>query len=245
MAYENFIPETLYTTWVANWEAQEKTSNPFPFFTDPDTGSVQTGARFDLRDISLLLSTVGITTLKIRFGLQHVTANDWQFHLLLFGANSKGEIITPYLTAPVVMERQLTIMTPTDGPGNLPQVLMQQWRQGWFAEASDGSIDVAMFKTKDDLLLRGYNYPASEVMKALGMFDGSETMYIAFGLHKYLSMYETAVEAPTAIQTFGLILYAIFKENFSLTLDKKLLVDVTLVEDSGYYDLSAPCPFTC
>lgn len=244
MAYENFIPETQYTTWVANWAAQEKTTEPFPFFTDEATGAVQTGARFDLNDISLLLSTVGITTVKVRFGLQD-TAKGWQFHLLLFGTNSNGDIITPYLTAPVVMERRLTIMDSSDGPGNLPQVLMQEWRKGWFNEAVDGSVDVSMFKTFDDLLLRGYQYPVSEIMNALSAFGGAETIYMAFGLHKYLSLYGTSVDSPTTIQTFGLIIYAVLKEKFSLNMDGKLLAEVTLTEDSGYYDLSAPCPYTC
>jgi len=255
---QHVIPETKYYAWVERWRQKELTKDQYKFFLQED-GRVQTGMTFDFTILRHLFSTPGVTNVKIRFGLKKSKKHGLRFHLLLFGADKDNQVLTPYFTSSAFTHHHEYPATSV-GEGNLPAILMDEWQREWHQKVKDGCIDQKMFKVRYGFL-QGYNYPIKEIMQAIGSLRSPAVtkdtlrIHIKFGLHKYYSMYETPESELEYVRTFGLMLYAEAPTSFSLApgenadpLAETAQTQALLLsrdEESGYYDLTAPCPQTC
>jgi hypothetical protein len=86
-----FISDEVFAKWAAQWQALEHSREPFGFF---NFGSkLLLGDFFDGNDFETLVSTPGISVIKVRFGFD---TEETAFTLVLFGVDSAGQIITPY-----------------------------------------------------------------------------------------------------------------------------------------------------
>ncbi|WP_035565496.1 hypothetical protein [Hymenobacter sp. IS2118] len=234
------IPAVEFDQWVYNWKNKEHETGPYDFFAQK--GRVQTGMIFAFDEMRYLLSATGIVTVKIRFGLRESEDGQApQFNLVLFGADMDNQVITPYFTSSAVTYHDSDSTKPQP-EGNLPQALMREWQKNWHEQAKAGTVDQEMFKVRYGFL-QGYNYPVNEFMAALGTFKGVSTIHITYGLHKYYTLYETAESPLSFVHTFGLVLYASTKAIGGP--DGDVGAPNPIIDDSGYYDLTAPCPQTC
>jgi hypothetical protein len=225
-----FISDEVFAKWTAQWQALEHVKEPFGFFKSE--GKLLLGDFFDSTDLEALVSTPGISVIKVRFGFETELQ---KFKLVLFGVDSAGQIITPfYAHAPEDFRE-----ADDDGPGgNVPDVLAKQWKKYWVEKGEAGDITSPLFRSQYGFL-NGYNYPVKELISALFGFKQMPRFYIRFVLHRYFPFVnEVAVKAPEASYTFGLMFQAIPDKSGA---DSALTID----PDSGYYDLSAPCPRTC
>lgn len=241
MHSHHVIPETEYYAWTERWRQVELTKGWYEFFLN-EHNEVQAGVRFSFDSLRYLFSTPGVTNVKIRFGLKHSDNHGLRFHLLLFGADKDGQILTPYFTSAAFTYHQ-HYPAKEVAEGNLPAVLMEEWKKEWHHKVKEGSINQQMFKIHYGFL-QGYTYPLKEIMAAVGTFKGASTIHIKFGLHKYYALYETPDSALEYVHTFGLMLYAEAPAAASLTQEGTPLAGEE-EEDSGYYDFTAPCPHTC
>ncbi|WP_155832977.1 hypothetical protein [Hymenobacter swuensis] len=252
------ISSLEYDEWVLNWKKQEyATILPHEWSRlFKHDGKVLTGVTFEFAVLSYLLSTPGVATVKMRFGLRkwHTPESleeHQEFHLILFGVDNANEIVTPYFTsyAFTYHYRQGQL---GEG-GNLPRALMRQWEEEWYQQAKAEAVDHAMFTVRYGLL-QGYNYPLGEIMSALGAFNGAANVQIRFGLHRYYDSDYVSDLEPATRYAFGLILYASRAVEPGAAVREDAALAATggqpaapdgAIEDSGYYDLTAPCPRTC
>lgn len=226
-----------YKKWEANWAAQAAAPDPYTFFS-PD-GQVQTGVVFPFDTLRYLFSAVGVETIKVRFGLRQFDGDrPAQFYPMLVGVGATGpdsevQILTPYFISSTAMY-DYSPSNGSEGEGNLPVALMEEWKKNWYEKAKVKAVDAKMFQVNPQLtpdeqgFLRGYSYSVKEMMAALGAFQQEASIHLRFGLHKYYSLLPAPDSPLTEFYTFGLILYS-----------------SRAADDSGYYDFSAPCPFTC
>ncbi|MCF0074677.1 hypothetical protein LZD49_29600 [Dyadobacter sp. CY261] len=223
-----FISDELFAKWAAQWQALEHSREPFNFFKSGD--QLLLGDYFDSADLETLVSTPGITVIKVRFGFD---TEEKQFKLVLFGVDSAGQIITPYYAhAPA------DFRPSGDGPGgNVPDVLAKQWIRYWEEKGHADDITSTLFRSQYGFL-NGYNYPVKELIAALFNFTKMPKYYIRFVLHRYFKFAEEpGIGDLEASYTFGLLFQAIPDQKESGLIGPDA--------DSGYYDLSAPCPRTC
>lgn len=253
--------------WKANWKALAHDADPYTFFK-PD-GRVQTGVIFPFQTLRYLFSAVGVTTVKVRFGLRRFAdGRPPQFHLILFGVgpagpNKKVQTLTPYFTSSSFTHHH-HYAKDNQAQGNLPLALMKGWKKNWFKKVMKERVGAPLFTVNPQLppfheesgFLKGYSYSIAEIMQALGRFEGAASIHFKFGLHKYYSLLPTPADKLTHFYTFGLILYAATKaqpgpDSRLISLKGDLRTgngsgdDGEVIDDSGYYDFSAPCPFTC
>ncbi|WP_146151512.1 hypothetical protein [Dyadobacter jiangsuensis] len=189
------------------------------------------GDYLDGDDFETLVSTPGVAVIKVRFGFE---PGENPFKLVLFGVDSAGQIITPYYAHTPADFREAG-----EGPGgNVPDVLARQWIKYWERKGHEGEITSPLFRTQYGFL-NGYNYPVKELLAALFRFEKMPKIYLRFVLHRYFPAANEEVQKElTGSYAFGLLFQAISnKEDGSGALG--------IDPDSGYYDLSAPCPRTC
>ncbi|TDN39149.1 hypothetical protein E4631_24205 [Hymenobacter sp. UV11] len=257
--YKSILPANEYENWIKNWEKMEHRTGPFNFFMHE--GKVQTGVIFHFNSLRYLFSTTGVVTIKVRFGLSEPGGGRVpQFHLVLFGVDSQNTIITPYFTSSSFTHHHHYSKDVT-GEGNLPRELMRLWKKSWHKNVEDGIVNKHMFflHRTNGGFLKGYNYALKEIMDAVGSFTGTSDIHIKFGLHKYYALQEKPESELAFVHTFGLILYAgthtdeatgsALAPNTSVRLNDTTSspssTDGDVIDESGYYDFSAPCPFTC
>lgn len=225
-----FISDEVFAKWAAQWQALEHSREPFGFF---NLGSkLLLGDFFDGNDFETLVSTPGISVIKVRFGFD---TEETAFKLVLFGVDSAGQIITPYYAHAPADFREAG-----DGPGgNVPDVLAKQWIRYWEEKGHAGEIISPLFRTQYGFL-NGYNYPVKELLAALFRFEKMPKIYIRFVLHRYFPAANEEVQKElTGSYAFGLLFQGIANRGG----DTSGLIGPD--EESGYYDLSAPCPRTC
>jgi hypothetical protein len=268
MSKAHVISDAECDEWTENWRALASDSEPYTFFK-PD-GRVQTGVIFPFGTLRYLFSAVGVTTVRVRFGLRRFTdGRPPQFHLILFGVGATGphgevQTLTPYFTSSSFTHHH-HYAQDSQAQGNLPMALMKGWKKSWFRKVMKDRIGSQMFTVNPQLLsppappaedsfLRGYSYSITEMMQALGRFKGAANIHFKFGLHKYYSLLPTPDAPLTHFYTFGLILYAATKAQpgpdsrlFSQqdSSSARASDGSEVIDDSGYYDFSAPCPYTC
>ncbi|GGM95638.1 hypothetical protein GCM10010967_31370 [Dyadobacter beijingensis] len=223
-----FISDELFAKWTAQWQALEHSREPFGFFKTGE--KLLLGDYFDSGDLETLVSTPGIAVVKVRFGFE---TDKREFKLVLFGVDSAGQIITPYYA-----HTPGDFRPSGDGPGgNVPDVLAKRWIRYWEQKGYADDVTSTFFRSQYGFL-NGYNYPVKELIAALFKFTEMPRFYIRFVLHKYFPFAEDpAIADLEASYTFGLLFQAIP--------DKAETGALGIDADSGYYDLSAPCPRTC
>ena len=225
-----FISDEVFVKWTAQWQALEHSREPFGFF---NLGSkLLLGDFFDGNDFETLVSTPGIAVIKVRFGFD---TEETKFKLVLFGVDNTGQIITPYYAHAPADFREAG-----DGPGgNVPDVLAKQWIRYWEEKGHAGEIASPLFRTQYGFL-NGYNYPVKELLAALFRFEKMPKIYIRFVLHRYFPAANEDVQKElTGSYAFGLLFQAMANRGGESS------VVLGPDEESGYYDLSAPCPRTC
>jgi hypothetical protein len=262
MSRHTIISAAECKTWTDNWLRQQDNTNPYTFFLHEK--SVQTGVIFRFDSLRYLFSTPGIVTIKVRFGLREfTTGRDPEFHLILSGFDKTNTTrITPYFTSSAFTHHH-HYQKSSKAQGNLPQALMKLWKKSWRKKVRYGVVDRKMFCVSPAQLnpdesdfLQGYNYSVQEMMNALGTFPGVADIHFKFGLHKHYNLDE-GLEAKKFRYTFGLILYAAVQAVSDLDPTKLSELrtvgsadyvganDSTVIDESGYYDFTAPCPHTC
>ena len=258
MFKHDILSNAEYRDWTQNWKDAAAKSGPFPYFMGKDELQIQTGVVFHFHTLRYLFSTPAVVTIRVRFGLDKPADDDTaRFHLILYGVNSHDEIITSKYTSSSFTHHH---HYPQDvlNEGNLPQVLMHLWKENWHEQATAKQVskDNFMISGEEGGWLKGYSYPLREVMDAVGTFKGASHIHIKFGLHEYYYTLEGADAEPTLLNTFGLILYAGTRavegmstpatgattQAPSVSVSGGLITEET---DSGFYDFTAPCPYTC
>ncbi|RYE90526.1 MAG: hypothetical protein EOO37_02765 [Cytophagaceae bacterium] len=250
-AYPSILSVAEYAKWTKNWENAEHHRGPFDFFMHK--GKVQTGVIFHFDSLRYLFSTTGVVRIKIKFGLSEpIDGDNPRFHPILFGVDGNDTIITPYFVSSSFTHHH-HYPKDEEGTGNLPQELMRLWKKSWRKNVSDGTVDQRMFflTRHDGGFLKGYTYELKEIMSAVGALSGTSDIHIKFGLHKYYTVPTEQEPTLSFVHTFGLMFYAGIKVDDAASADLNILdkqadgVDGEVVDESGYYDFSAPCPFTC
>ena len=222
----HLISQQTFENWSYAWQQLEFNSKPFDFFKEGDELIVS--MLFDSKSMSSLLSTTGVSTIKIRFGL-NIEKND--FEIILFGTDTTGQILTPYYI-PFRKNFQKTSPPIEQGDGKVPIELIRQWKNNWLVTAGKGAVTNNNFLTPYGFT-RGYNYALKEFIETLFTFDKAPNINIVFVLHEYYGVNYLTTQQVTS--TFGVVLQA-----------QKSEKDIGLsADDESYYDLTAPCPRTC
>lgn len=220
------ISQQTFENWSYAWQQLEFNSAPFDFFKEGDELIVS--VVFDSKSMSSLLSTTGVSTIKIRFGYNDENSN---FEIILFGTDTTGQTLTPYY---IPFKKNYQQISPElgQGEGKVPTELIRQWKNNWLVTAGKGAVTKNNFITPYGFT-RGYNYALKEFIETLFTFDKAPNINVVFVLHEYYGVDYIATQQITS--TFGLVLQGQKSEkDIGLTAD-----------DESYYDLTAPCPRTC
>ncbi|RYU76729.1 hypothetical protein [Hymenobacter persicinus] len=228
------ISELEFTRAAAIWAEQASSEKIIDFFKKGS--SLQVGVLLNYDSANLLFSTMGISTIKIRFGGQQDEQGTYRFALILFGEDAYGQRVTPYYNPQQGNYKDVSLIQGE--PGNLPTELAKQWMQHWEGKGAKDDLNAGMFGTIYGFL-QGYNYPVKEFMSAMQGFEAAPDILISFGLHRYLGVpKEASSAAEEVVYTFGLLFNAVQAAGPVAGL-------AAPVEESGYFDLTAPCPRTC
>lgn len=222
----HLISQQTFETWSYAWQQKEFNTNPFDFFKEGD--EILVSVLFDSKSMSSLLSTTGVSTIKIRFGF-NVEKND--FEIILFGTDSTGQILTPYY---IPFKKNYKGLSAELGEedGKVPSELIRQWKNNWLIAAGKGAVNNSNFTTPYGFI-RGYNYSLKEFIQTLFTFNKAPNINVVFVLHEYYGVNYLTTHQLTS--TFGVVLQGQKSEN-----------DIGLgADDEAYYDLTAPCPRTC
>ncbi|GAA4386585.1 hypothetical protein [Hymenobacter koreensis] len=224
----HLISDSVFAKWTLAWAEQQENTKPLPFFKRDS--AFQQGVVLGHASANLLFSTMGASTVKIRFGLRQDDQGAHHFELLLFGVDNYGQRLTPYFN-PQAGEFSNAALTSGE-QGNLPAELAAQWKKHWQEKVLADEVTAAMFETPYGFL-QGYNYPLREFMEAVKPFASSPDVAISFGLHKYFGLPKEAHDTEgRLVYTFGLLFNAV-------------AVGAADPTDDVYFDLTAPCPRTC
>jgi len=221
----HLISEQVFENWSIDWKNLEHDTNPYQFFKGEQ--GVLYGVVFSSGNMSSLLSTTGVSTVKIRFGFDKENAT---FQIILFGTDNTGQVMTPYYVPAKNLYYEKNDLA--DEQGRVPAELIRQWKQNWIAKAAKGNVTYKNFMTPYGFT-RGYNYPLTEFIEALFTFQTAPDINIIFVLHEYYGIDYLTTKETTS--TFGVVLHG-----------TKTASTTNLMDDpDGYYDLTAPCPRTC
>lgn len=218
----HLITEQVFENWAIAWKELEAYTKPYDFFKSEK--GLLTAVVFDGGNISSLLSTTGIGTIKIRFGYDKETSS---FKIILFGTDLTGQILTPYY---VPARNEYSDKDLLEGSGKVPIELINQWKENWLDKAEQDTITNKNFITPYGFT-RGYNYPLEEFIQTLFKFKKAPDIFICFVMHEYYGINYLTTKETTS--TFGVVLQG-----------RGTVADNDSKSDP-YYDLTAPCPRTC
>lgn len=218
----HLITEQVYENWAIAWKELETETKSFEFFKS-EKGAL-TAVVFDGENISSLISTTGISTIKIRFGFDK---EEGSFKIILYGTDLSGQILTPYYVPARTVYSGKSLL---EGHGKVPKELMNQWLENWVEQVDNDTVASKNFMTPYGFT-RGYNYPLEEFIQPLFKFEKSPEIFVCFVMHKYFGINYLTTKETTS--TFGVVLQGrgVATENDS--------------KSDPYYDLTAPCPRTC
>jgi len=226
------ISESEFKKWTMSWSELEGNNALFPSFLYDK--KLQLGVTLNGTAVTALLSTMGATTIKVRFGLREDDKGVFRFELLLFGIDAYGQRLTPYYNPEQVELKEPSAPIPQDG--NMPDELAVQWKANWAALDQLDKLSTALFETNYGFL-QGYNYPVKEFMDTLLPVGSTPDITIWFAVHQYYGVPTSPdVAHDKPVSTFGLVFNAASGSTSTLA---------GASEESGYFDLTAPCPRTC
>ncbi|MBD2755451.1 hypothetical protein [Spirosoma validum] len=223
------IKDQDFLNWTNAWSESEFSKSGFAHLF----AQKQEGVQFSDESMFDIVSTIGLDTIQVRFGLNSDDKEN-QFQVFMYGIDGLGTRVTPYYgSSPIVSSGELG-----DTPHEVPDVVAQQWMDLWKKALQEDSVNASSFKTNYGYL-RGYGYAMRSVVDTL--FPGPDVkaniINVFFGLHQYLGR---AADPENPTFTFGLILHSqIVKPGDN----QKVLGNDN--DESVYYDLSTPCPPTC
>lgn len=220
------ISEQVFENWAFAWQKLEFDPNPFGFFKNGE--QILSGVVFNSHNMSSLLSTTGVSTIKIRFGLNLETNS---FEIILFGTDTTGQIMTPYYVPS--KKNYYTPDAALGEQGRVPAELIKQWKKNWLVTAGAGKVTSKDFITPYGFT-RGYNYSLKEFIETLFTFRTAPDINVVFVLHEYYGVNYLTTKQVTS--TFGVVLHAQNADSSGATLQG---------DPDAYYDLTAPCPRTC
>jgi hypothetical protein len=251
ITHEAFVAATNKWRFIVNKEqpgGEEAVVDLRDYFQVPDNTpgrlSLIAGYDFSLDSIEKLVSTVGIQTVMVRFGImQDPDTQQDVFVAILYGFNSFKMRVTPYLVGKGFTVSYAAVAREEKNPDQLPEVLGDQWIGYWqsFAQAPALPIENILFKTIYGYL-QGYNYGYNDFVDTLfpipaNPAGASWQLRVNFGLHRYFQVDATSRE--DVVNTFGLVLC--LNEVKAGPAGQSSAVNGPI----PYYDFSAPCPPTC
>jgi len=267
ISYDQCAQQSI--TW-QNLIHEENANLESLFLKDIDTHSeskyLQLGVKFDSSTMLSFLSTVGLDTINIRFGVDKSGKN---FNVILYGTNnSMGSAtpITPCLIGIPFYDNDPTLklesLLPVDQNklGAVPATIAVEWATAWSYNGRN-KLTSSLFELPNipgDNILRGYKYPMKEFVYDLfptqGLYDLNKgAIYVHLVLHQYYPLDYTA-QASTGgslANTLGLTFLGVFTPISQSTngSDSAVTISADITDGksgiSGYTDFSAPCPPTC
>ncbi len=195
--------------WLEVVENPDSTELQQSFLT-PDGKHLIKSVSFPIKQIALLVSTVGVAYIKARFLIKPDEKADGKLHfsLALFATDFEDKRLSSYYVAEDYHTDTLA-PNPPDAPAptnvhekEVANVLAQQWLRLW----ADTSQVVPQLFDIGYGYLRGYNFEASEFMASFFQLNrlGDEKIQLYFGLHEY---YRPASDGrDTLVQTVGALL---------------------------------------
>ncbi|WP_210521566.1 hypothetical protein [Hymenobacter terricola] len=179
---------------------------------------------FPIKQITSLVSAVGVQKIKARFLLIPGADGQPHFSLALFATGVDDEIVSAYY----VPDQYWTGAARTPVLGEpVPGDLAAQWMANWKAAPAVTSAQFAYTQGP----LQGYNFDIKDFMTPLFAAQpfGDQQVRLNLGLHEYYAANSSGA-GPT--QTFGLVL-RVYSAGQSVS-----------TSDDGFYDMATPCPPT-
>lgn len=174
-------------------------------------------------DYTMLVSKVGVSHWKIRFGYDSNKAIGKQFQIYLVGIDSNGTEITDHFLLTGPSTSPLTSSTPGSSQGSVPPQLAKEWLGSWDNLITAGSIPRSFFQNSYGNLL-GYDMEMSDFLDAVQYATDPDNYRISFVNHSELAT--DPIDQPSIPGTFGVMVSAV-KDN---------------VAGSPYYNDGGPCP---
>jgi hypothetical protein len=193
------------------------------------------GFSFETPDIIRVLSTVGLHTIMVRFG---ITTEHRLFIPILVGYDRSGSQVTPYYVGKLLTHEGGRIPEQMQTPlsDQVPDVLASQWITNW--NLPEQPIDKSLFHTSYGYL-RGYTFLMQDFLNDLFLLKRKEGTCVLV----YLALHTYCDSGSQTKSTFGLVISAQSSSNSSnLPGDDSR---ANTIDSQIYYDLSAPCPPTC
>ena len=192
---------------------------------------------FKADDIISVLSTVGLHTIMIQFGIK---TDHSLFTPILVGYNRGGLQVTPYYVGQkegsLVLGQMQTPDLMTDYTSDqVPDVLANTWIAQWVEVAT---IDKSLFHTPLGYL-RGYTFLMQDFLDALSLLKSDKDTFVVV----YLALHQYLGSDGQQNSTFGLVIGA--QNNATHLPDSDSRANTISRQRQVYYDLSAPCPPTC
>jgi len=221
----SLISDESFSTFTAEWFEAVNNDKPLtPFFLGKN-GSRINNVSFTRNDIVALLSTVGIQTVKVKFGIR-----DGAFTLILFAGDKSGKRISAYYTGKPQEE-----VLASNASEPVPSTLALEWIENW--RKFDGDLNNSLFKTACSAeYLLGYTYTMRDLMDSLFQPSNKVGNYLLFDFVLHKAYFPGAEKEDQVTETFGMVLIQSDTEQTTLTDPDP---------NDVFYDLSAPCPPTC
>lgn len=194
---------------------------------------------FQADDIISVLSTVGLHTIMVQFG---ITTKHSLFTPILVGYNRSGLQVTPYYVGYIHEANPLSGQTPdlsTDYTfDQVPDVLADKWITQWH---NVETIDKSLFQTSFGYL-RGYTFLMQDFLDGVSLLKRDKGTYVVV----YLALHQYFGSDNQLKSTFGLVISAQSSTtHLPASGDSHADTIPIPIPRQVFYDLSAPCPPTC
>lgn len=234
----DIIKDRDYLNWTNAWSESEFSKASFTHLF----AKGQLGVWFSDPSMLDLVSTIGLNTIQMRFGLGPNLGSDDEeekfFQVFMYGIDGLGTRVTPYYGS-----KAIPPLLGDTTPHEVPDVIAQRWKELWEKAINNEDVGAADFTTNYGFL-RGYSYDMRMVVDTL--FPGPDIeankINVYFGLHQYLGR---EANPTNPICTFGLILHSEIDKSNPDSEPKKGKKKAAAKEENVYYDLTTPCPPTC
>jgi hypothetical protein len=227
------------TSWMQALENPDLTGPPLQSYFRIGSNATPIGQfSFKADDMINVLSTVGLHTIKIQFGITPAAIRPALFTPILVGYDRSGLQVTPYYVGDIPEADLISGPTPsviTDySSDQVPYVLVNKWIGDW---STVTTIDNSLFYTSFGYL-RGYTFLMQDFLDDLSLLTTNDGTFVVvyLALHKYYGS-DNLMKS-----TFGLVISA---QSSAPPLPAGQLGAYTVARRQVYYDLSAPCPPTC
>ena len=177
-----------------------------------------------------MVSKIGVTTWKVRFGYDpDAEQGEMPFCLIMFGCNSQDEIITPHYMTNNAITQEETIKPPIGIV--VPSGLVNPWIEAWENLIISDNVPNDLFRNHSGIL-RGYNFVASDFLDVLSGHTSASFFYFNFLNHSAAA--NPPELQPSMAGTFGVSVVGVDK-----------ISELNWESVTAFYDISSPCPPAC